>query len=123
MACGPHRSADVKRLLVVSNGHGEDLEAAQILGALPPDDVALSAFPLVGLGSAYPSRVTLLDPRRDFPSVGFGLRAGWTTLYADLASGWLGFWQRQRQTLRAQRGRIDLVINFIVTTRPVAGRI
>jgi uncharacterized protein (TIGR03492 family) len=110
MACGPHRNADVKRLLVVSNGHGEDLEAAQILGALPSDGVALSAFPLVGLGSAYPPRATLLDPRRDFPSAGFGLRAGWKALCADLASGWLGFWRRQRHTLRAQRGRVDLVI-------------
>jgi uncharacterized protein (TIGR03492 family) len=107
---GAPRGSVVKRLLIVSNGYGEDLEAAQILRAFPTDRVAVSAYPLVGLGRAYPPRVPLLDPRRDFPSAGFGVRGGWASLRVDLTAGWLGFWRCQRQTLRAQRGRVDLVV-------------
>jgi uncharacterized protein (TIGR03492 family) len=100
----------VKRLLVVSNGYGEDLEVTQVIRALPAHEVAVTAYPLVGMGRAFPSDVTLLQPRREFPSGGFGVRAGWYALWADLRSGWLGFWAAQRRTLRAQRGRVDLVV-------------
>ncbi len=100
----------MKRLLVVSNGYGEDLEVAQILRALPSGVVAVSAYPLVGLGHAYPPGAMLLDPRRDFPSGGFGVRAGWASFWADLREGWLGFWRAQRRTLRSQRGHVDLVL-------------
>ena len=100
----------MKRLLVVSNGYGEDLEVAQVIRALPSAAVAVSAYPLVGLGRAYPPTVPLLDPRREFPSGGFGMRAGWAALGADIRSGWLRFWAAQRRTLRAQRGQVDLVV-------------
>jgi uncharacterized protein (TIGR03492 family) len=100
----------VKRLLIVSNGYGEDLEVAQVLRAMPPGAVEVCAYPLVGLGHAYPPRVTLLDPRRDFPSGGFGIRAGWASLWADLQQGLLGFWWAQRRTLWGQRGHVDLVV-------------
>jgi uncharacterized protein (TIGR03492 family) len=100
----------IPRLLIVSNGYGEDLEAAQIVHALPRGRVDVAAFPLVGLGHSYPADVELLDPRRDFPSGGFGLRAGWRSMWTDLRHGWLAFWRRQRQTLRAQRGRTGLVL-------------
>lgn len=98
------------RLLIVSNGYGEDLEAAQIVRALPRDRVDVVAFPLVGLGHSYPAGVELLDPRRDFPSGGFGIRAGWQSMWTDLRQGWLAFWRRQRRTLRAQRGSTGLVL-------------
>ena len=98
------------RLLIVSNGYGEDLEAAQVVRALPSDRLDVAAYPLVGLGRAYPAGVALLDPRRDFPSGGFGVRAGWRSTWADLRHGWLAFWRAQRRALRAQRGRRDLVL-------------
>lgn len=100
----------MKRVLVVSNGYGEDVEAAQVVSALPPDRVEVWAYPLVGLGRAYPPGVRLLDPRREFPSAGFGTRGGWRSLWADLRSGLLGFWRSQLRTLRAQRGQVDLVL-------------
>lgn len=100
----------MKRLLIVSNGYGEDMEVAQILRALPRDAADISAYPLVGLGRAYPPGVVLLDPRRDFPSGGFGARAGWATLWADLRRGLGGFWLAQRRTLRSRRRRVDLVV-------------
>jgi uncharacterized protein (TIGR03492 family) len=98
------------RLLIVSNGYGEDVEAAQVVRALPEGRLAIAAYPLVGLGHAYPSGVQLLDPRREFPSGGFGLRAGWASVWADLRHGWLAFWRAQRATLRTQRGRAGLVL-------------
>lgn len=98
------------RLLIVSNGYGEDLEAAQIVRALPPGRVQIAAYPLVGLGHSYPDGVELLDPRRDFPSGGFGVRAGWRSMWADVRAGWVTFWRRQRRTLRAERGRAGLVL-------------
>jgi uncharacterized protein (TIGR03492 family) len=98
------------RLLFVSNGYGEDLEAAQIARALPAAHVHVAAYPLVGLGRSYPAAVELLDPRRDFPSGGFGVRAGWRSMWTDVRAGWPAFWRRQRQTLRAERGRAALVV-------------
>src|SRR5262249_19212310 len=80
--------------------------------ALPGDGVAVTAYPLVGLGRHFPPGVTLLDPRRDFPSRGFGPRAGWGSFRQDLAHGFVRFWWAQHRTLRGQRGRVDLVVAF-----------
>ena len=98
------------RLLVVTNGHGEDVPAAQLVRGLARHGVTISVYPLVGLGGQYPPGIALLDPRRDLPSQGFGLRKGWVSLREDLSQGLLGFWRAQRRTLRAQRGRVDLVV-------------
>jgi uncharacterized protein (TIGR03492 family) len=100
------------RILVVSNGYGEDVGASAVIRALPRDDVAVTAYPLVGRGSRFPDGVTLLDPRRDFPSRGFGPRAGWGSFREDLAHGLIGFWRAQYRTLRAQRSRVDLAVAF-----------
>jgi len=96
------------RLLSVSNGHGEDLIAAEILRHLA--DCALIAYPLVGTGEAYPPSVPRLDPRRTFPSGGFSFRAGQPSLLDDLRAGFVRFWFSQRATLGAQRGRVDLTL-------------
>jgi uncharacterized protein (TIGR03492 family) len=103
-------NANRKRLLVVSNGYGEDLAAAQVVRALPVEDLDVVVYPLVGLGLHYPPAVTLLDPRREFPSGGFGWIAGWRSLRHDLAEGLARFWLSQRRTLRSQRGHVDLVL-------------
>jgi uncharacterized protein (TIGR03492 family) len=100
----------VKRLLVVSNGYGEDIEVAQVIRALPPGRVEVLAYPLVGLGHAYPPGTVLLEPRREFPSGGFGVRFGPAALWADVRHGWLGFWTAQRRTLRSQRGGAALTV-------------
>ncbi|MGQ0550327.1 MAG: lipid-A-disaccharide synthase-related protein [Armatimonadota bacterium] len=96
-------------MLVVSNGVGEDLIATRIVESLPREEIALTAYPLVGLG-AYPSHIPLLDPRRALPGGGFSLRAGLRGLGADLAGGLVGLWIAQRRTLLGQRGRFDVVV-------------
>lgn len=97
------------RVLLVSNGIGEDLIAASIAVPLQEAGVTVTAYPLVGTG-AYPSSVPLLDPRRSLPSGGFSMRAGNRGLVDDLANGLIGLWCGQRRTLAAQRGRHDLVV-------------
>lgn len=97
------------RVLVVSNGIGEDMIAASIAAPLQAAGVRLTAYPLVGTG-AYPPEVPLLAPRRTLPSGGFSMRSGLRGLGADLAAGLIGLWLGQRRTLAAQRGRHDLVV-------------
>jgi hypothetical protein len=98
-----------RRVLLVSNGLSEDLIAGALAHRLRAEGVEVTAYPLVGLG-AYPPDVALLDPRRELPSGGFSFRAGLRGLTADLAAGIGGLWLAQRRTLRAQRGRFDLVV-------------
>ncbi len=97
------------RVLLVSNGVGEDLIAASIAAPLQAAGVTVTAYPLVGVG-AYPPSVSMLDPRRTMPSGGFSMRSGSRGLGADLAAGMIGLWRGQRRTLAAQRGRHDLVV-------------
>lgn len=98
------------RLLSVSNGHGEDLIAAEILRHLAEAEVEVVAYPLVGLGEAYPPQIARLEPRRTFPSGGFAFRQGNPGLLADFRSGFIRFWLAQRRTLAEQRGRLRLAL-------------
>src|SRR2546426_2728378 len=95
-------------VLIVSNGHGEDAVGMALARRLRPS-ATITAFPLVGTGSAY-TDVILLEPRRALPSGGFGLRGSWRALWGDLRSGALGHWLAQRAMLRRQRGRYRLVV-------------
>ena len=80
----------VPPLLVLSNGHGEDLIAQRILTALQQRDtqVPLAALPLVGLGKALAAvpGVEEIGPRRQLPSGGFS-NQGAGPLMQDLAAG------------------------------------
>ncbi|MDR7419922.1 MAG: lipid-A-disaccharide synthase-related protein [Armatimonadota bacterium] len=98
-----------RRVLFVSNGVGEDLIASRLIEEFDGDGLSITACPLVGLG-VYRPDVPLLEPRRAFPSGGFSLREGLRGLTADLRAGLVGHWRDQRRTLRAQRGRFDLVV-------------
>ena len=97
------------RVLMVSNGTGEDLIAASIAAPLQAAGVTVTAYPLVGTG-AYPPAVPLLGPCRMLPSGGFSMRAGLRGLGDDLAAGLIGLWLGQRRTVSSQRGRHDLVV-------------
>src|SRR5947199_189141 len=46
----------------------------------------LAAFPLAGAGAAYRG-IPMLDPRRQLPSGGFGLRGSWRAIWGDLRAG------------------------------------
>jgi uncharacterized protein (TIGR03492 family) len=80
-----------KPLLVISNGHGEDSIAAEIVRRLPAG-IPVVAYPTLGAGKAYEGVCPLVGPRRFLPSeghwrkgsfwkdarAGFGIRAAFS---------------------------------------------
>ncbi|ASC73765.1 Putative Glycosyltransferases protein [Halomicronema hongdechloris C2206] len=116
-----------KRLLFLSNGHGEDLNASLVLAALrqlaPEVDVA--ALPIVGEGQAYQQLgVPIIGPTQQLPSGGFlyinVLRllnpCNWQrdlnpiNLVRDLFSGLISLTWGQLQAVRRYGRHCDLVL-------------
>jgi uncharacterized protein (TIGR03492 family) len=63
-----------QRILFLSNGHGEDLNASLILQALRQlaPQVEVAAMPIVGTGGAYQKlQVPIIGPTQQLPSSGF----------------------------------------------------
>jgi uncharacterized protein (TIGR03492 family) len=99
------------RLLVLSNGHGEDLIALGVIDALhrrcPWLEIAV--LPLVGEGSAFAAAeqagaLRRIGPRRHLPSGGFSNQS-LRGLLADLFAGVLGLsWRQWRLVRRWGRG-------------------
>jgi hypothetical protein len=77
------------KVLFLSNGHGEDLNASLILGALRSQEPSLQigAMPLVGMGNAY-RRLQVNDriTFNDISEVAFELQAGLGMQISDRAS-------------------------------------
>ncbi|MBU0630288.1 MAG: lipid-A-disaccharide synthase-related protein [Candidatus Margulisbacteria bacterium] len=99
-----------KKVLLVSNGHAEDLAAAEIGAALkrlaPQTEIA--ALPLVGLGKAYEKKeIKTLGLKKLLPSGGFA-KEGLFHFLKDLGAGWLPLLRRQIAILKTQKP--DLVI-------------
>jgi uncharacterized protein (TIGR03492 family) len=91
----------MSRVLVLSNGHGEDMIAATVAVRLRAHGVSASALPLVGRGEAYRrAEIEVIGPARDLPSGGY-LLSGPGRLWADLRSGFLGLTAGQWRALRA----------------------
>ena len=79
----------MKRLLFVSNGHGEDSIAVTLARRLADRGYALAAVPLVGRGDAYAAAgLTVLGPRDEQPSGGLLLQ-DLRLLWGDLRAGWV----------------------------------
>ncbi|MEB3235175.1 MAG: lipid-A-disaccharide synthase-related protein [Cyanobacteriota bacterium] len=90
MGAGAARQGRDGDLLVISNGHGEDLNGSLICDALQAQapQLRLAALPIVGGGGAYRRRgLPLLVQGRDLPSGGMVYQG--MNLWRDLASGWL----------------------------------
>ena len=94
------------RLLVLSNGHGEDLIALRVLQALGRrcPGLEIAVLPMVGEGSAFaPAEAAGLlrrvGPRRALPSGGFSNQS-LRGLLADLTAGVLGLSLRQWRLVR-----------------------
>ncbi len=95
----------MKRVLLISNGHGEDLSGAALGQALKRRGVEVEALPLVGRGEAYRrAGLPVCGPTRDFSTGGLG----YTSLRGRLTELWQGqlpyllgrlraAWQRRRQ--------------------------
>jgi hypothetical protein len=100
----------VRRVLFVTNGHGEAAIGARIsdeLRALAP--VVTDHFPLVGSGYAF-SGFPEVGPRRSMPSGGLVAMGNVRALARDLGAGWLGLFAAQLRFLRATACAYDLVV-------------
>ena len=94
------------RLLVLSNGHGEDLIALRVVEALlrRRPTLAVAVLPLVGEGQAFAAAETAgslhrVGPRRSLPSGGFSNQS-LRGLASDLAAGLPLLSWRQMQLVR-----------------------
>jgi len=98
-----------KRVLFISNGHGEDLNACEVLKALRHKylHVETIALPLVGDGNAYRrAGVEIATPTKALPSGGFGYMSLRKQI-ADFQSGLLSLtWQQ----IRAAKALVKPVI-------------
>ena len=84
-------------ILLITNGHGEDLLAGVLAQALHRrrPDLELWAFPIVGAGSAFRRfPVKVVGIQRRCPPGGW-VRQSWKALRTDIQAGFLQLtWQR-----------------------------
>ncbi|MFM8260523.1 MAG: lipid-A-disaccharide synthase-related protein [Vulcanococcus sp.] len=104
------------RLLVLSNGHGEDLIALRVLQALHrlQPTLEIAVLPLVGEGAAFAAAersgvLHRIGPRQPLPSGGFSNQS-LRGLLADLGAGVLGLSLRQWLLVRRWGRRGDPVL-------------
>lgn len=97
-------------ILLLSNGHGEDLSAASLGHELIARGLTVEALPLVGHGQAYRrAGIPVVAPTRQFSTGGLG----YTSLGArltDLREGQLTYVLAQLARLWRRRRRIRLVV-------------
>ena len=104
-------SVKKKRVLFISNGHGEDLNACQVLKALQHKhpDVEAIALPLVGDGNAYRrAGVKIATPTKALPSGGFAYMNFWKQI-EDFQSGLISLTWQQIKAARACGKTCDFV--------------
>ena len=100
-----------KRVLFISNGHGEDNHSAYVIRTLKKlaPDIDIAAIPIVGEGNAYRRLdVPILGPTQVLPSGGFTYVNRWLLL-KDIRAGLLGLSWRQIKALRHHGPQFDLV--------------
>jgi uncharacterized protein (TIGR03492 family) len=95
------------RLLVVSNGYGEDSIAAAIIRRLP-SHLATEAYPTLGQGSAYAGICPIVGPRAHIASEGW--RNVKHSAIADLKGGSLTTVLPGLRYMRQARERYDQVL-------------
>ena len=102
-----------KRVLFISNGHGEDLNACEVLKALRRKyaDVETIALPLVGDGNPYRrAGVEIAAPTKALPSGGFAYMDLWKQI-EDFQSGLISLTWQQIQAARTCSKNCDFVFS------------
>ena len=101
----------MKKILFITNGHGEDLVAAEMIKRLQ-GKTHLLVLPLVGEGKIYDNlEAVVIGPKRILPSGGFSLRNLWH-LPADLYAGLIGNTLEQFGILKDIKNWIDLTVGI-----------
>lgn len=100
------------KVLFLSNGHGEDLNASLILAALRSLEPSLQigAMPLVGMGNAYRRlQVDIIGPTQNLPSGGIIYLNLWNWV-KDITSGLIGLTLQQIRAVLQEKTSCDLLI-------------
>ena len=103
-------SPAMARILLLNNGHGEDLSGALLAQELQQQGHNVQALPLVRLGSAYQKAgVPLLGRSHEFSTGGIG----YTSLrgrLTEIAQGQVLYLLRRLMRLIRHRRRFDLIL-------------
>ncbi len=107
------------RILVLSNGRGEDSIALTLLSALVDTYKSkgssvpeITAFPLIGDGDVYKAKgFNVTASGFDLPSLGFG-GTSLASFFRDLAAGLISQFFRQISLLRRAAKEADLILCF-----------
>lgn len=102
----------MKRVLFMSNGHGEDTVGVHIALALREfaPQLSIEAFPIVGMGTSYSKNgFAIAGPTREMPSGGF-LYQSLGYMVRDVASGLVGLTIKQLASLRSMHSQFALAI-------------
>lgn len=95
----------MKNILIISNGHGEDIIGAVLARELIALGYGVQALPLVGKGTAYRSMgVEPLGPCQEMPSGGFVIDRP-VAFWDDLKAGWLTMSLAHYKAVRRAAGR------------------
>lgn len=100
------------KVLVVTNGHGEDQLAVCLIEGLRREwpELEIEGIPLVGRGERLAAAAVAVDgPRVIMPSGGM-VRPEIATVWRDLRAGLLRKFRRQQRFVRSRRGHVDKII-------------
>ncbi len=96
-----------KSVLFISNGHGEDAIAAQIVGRMPAV-IKVAAYPTLGDGRAYAGICDIVGPRAQLASEGWRNTRG--SIAEDIKGGGIATVWPGLRFIRAARNQYDRVI-------------
>ncbi|MFE4108321.1 lipid-A-disaccharide synthase-related protein [Almyronema epifaneia] len=100
-----------KRILFLSNGHGEDNHSSHIIRSLQElcPELEMAAMPIVGQGSAYQRlKIPIIGPTQTLPSGGFTYMNR-LLLLKDIQSGLVGLTWRQLRAVQTYALTCDLI--------------
>ncbi|MBN3889551.1 MAG: hypothetical protein HWQ43_10390 [Nostoc sp. JL31] len=101
-----------KRILFISNGHGEDNHTSHVIQTLRQlcPSIEMAAMPIVGEGKAYRSLdIPIIGPTQTMPSGGFFYMKR-LYLLKDFQSGLIGLTWRQLQAVLQYAPNCDLIM-------------
>jgi uncharacterized protein (TIGR03492 family) len=105
-------SSSQKRILFISNGHGEDNHSSYVIETLLElcSDLEIAAMPIVGEGNAYRRlNIPIIGPTQNMPSGGFSYINRWRFL-TDLRAGLIGLAWRQLKAVWEYASACDLIL-------------
>ncbi|MEA5535436.1 lipid-A-disaccharide synthase-related protein [Crocosphaera sp. XPORK-15E] len=105
-------SSPSKRILFISNGHGEDNHSSYVIETLLQmyPNLEVAAMPIVGEGNAYRRlNVPIIGPTQNMPSGGFSY-INRLRLLTDLKAGLVGLTWQQLQAVWQYAPTCDLIM-------------